>query len=195
MALRDAGLASVAYFYFDFRDTDKQSLHNLLPSLLTQLSTRSDRRCEILSRIYKAHDDGAHKPSTSTMIDCLKDMLALPGQSPIYIILDALDECPNTSGLPSARKQVLDFLKDLVDLSLTSLHLCLTSRPEIDIRLVLEPLAFHVVSLHDQSGQQKDMEDYIKSVVYADSNTAMKRWRSKDKELVIETLTERADGM
>ena len=129
------------------------------------------------------------------MIDCLKDMLALPGQSPIYIILDALDECPNTSGLPSARKQVLDFLKDLVDLSLTSLHLCLTSRPEIDIRLVLEPLAFHVVSLHDQSGQQKDMEDYIKSVVYADSNTAMKRWRSKDKELVIETLTERADGM
>ena len=195
MALRDAGLASVAYFYFDFRDTDKQSLHNLLPSLLTQLSTRSDRRCEILSRIYKAHDDGAHKPSISTMIDCLKDMLALPGQSPIYIILDALDECPNTSGLPSARKQVLDFLKDLVDLSLTSLHLCLTSRPEIDIRLVLEPLAFHVVSLHDQSGQQKDIEDYIKSVVYADSNTAMKRWRSKDKELVIETLTERADGM
>lgn len=195
MALRDAGLASVAYFYFDFRDTDKQSLHNLLPSLLTQLSTRSDRRCEILSRIYKAHDDGAHKPSISTMIDCLKDMLALPGQSPIYIILDALDECPNTSGLPSARKQVLDFLKDLVDLSLSNLHLCLTSRPEIDIRLVLEPLAFHVVSLHDQSGQQKDIEDYIKSVVYADSNTAMKRWRSKDKELVIETLTERADGM
>ena len=195
MALRDAGLASVAYFYFDFRDTDKQSLHNLLPSLLTQLSTRSDRRCEILSRVYKAHDDGAHKPSTSTMIDCLKDMLALPGQGPIYIILDALDECPNTSGLPSARKQVLDFLKDLVDLSLSNLHICLTSRPEIDIWLVLEPLAFHVVSLHDQSGQQKDIEDYIRSVVYADSNTAMKRWRTKDKELVAETLTERSDGM
>ena len=195
MALRDAGLASVAYFYFDFRDTDKQSLHNLLPSLLTQLSSRSDRRCEILSRVYKAHDDGAHKPSTSTMIDCLKDMLALPGQGPIYLILDALDECPNTSGLPSARKQVLDFLKDLFELSLSNLHLCLTSRPEIDIWLVLEPLAFHVVSLHDQSGQQKDIEDYIRSVVYADSNTAMKRWRSKDKELVVETLTERSDGM
>ena len=129
------------------------------------------------------------------MIDCLKDMLALPGQGPIYIILDALDECPNTSGLPSARKQVLDFLKDLVDLSLSNLHICLTSRPEIDIWLVLEPLAFHVVSLHDQSGQQKDIEDYIRSVVYADSNTAMKRWRSKDKELVVETLTERSDGM
>jgi hypothetical protein len=195
MALRDAGLASVAYFYFDFRDIDKQNLHNLLPSLLTQLSARSDRRCEILSRVYKAHDDGAHKPSTSTMVACLKEMLALPGQDPIYIILDALDECPNTTGIPSARKQVLDLLKDIVDLRLSDLHLCVTSRPEIDIRTALEPLAFHPVSLHDQSGQKKDIEDYIRSVVYEDSDTTMRRWRDKDKELVIETLTERADGM
>ena len=195
MALRDAGLASMAYFYFDFRDTDKQNLHNLLPSLLTQLSARSDNRCEILSCLYKVHDDGAEKPSTSTMVGCLKEMLALPGQGPIYIILDALDECPNTFGIPSPRKQVLDLLKDLVGLQLSDLHICVTSRPEIDIRVALEPLAFEPVSVHDQSGQQKDIEDYIRSVVYADSDTAMRRWRNKDKELVIETLTERADGM
>ena len=42
MALRDAGRVSIAYFYFDFRDVDKQNLHKLLPSLLIQLSTRSD---------------------------------------------------------------------------------------------------------------------------------------------------------
>ncbi|KAH9041226.1 hypothetical protein EDB85DRAFT_1921255 [Lactarius pseudohatsudake] len=59
MALREAGLASMAYFYFDFRDTDKQHLRNLLPSLLTQLSTRSENCCDVLSRIYKTHDDGA----------------------------------------------------------------------------------------------------------------------------------------
>jgi hypothetical protein len=82
MALREAGQASMAYFYFDFRDTDKQNLHNALPSLLTQLSARSDSYCDILSRVYKAHDDGAHKPSTSTMIACLKEMLALPGPRP-----------------------------------------------------------------------------------------------------------------
>ncbi|KAI9435615.1 hypothetical protein BJY52DRAFT_1218172 [Lactarius psammicola] len=133
MGLREAGLASMAYFYFDFRDTDKQNLYNLLPSLLTQLSTRSDNCCNILFRIYKAHDNGAHKPSTSTLIGCLKEMLALPGQGPIYIVLDALDECPNTFGIPSACKQVLDLLKDLVSLQLPDLHICLTSRPEIDI--------------------------------------------------------------
>ena len=195
MVLREAGLASVAYFYFDFRDKDKQNLHNALPSLLTQLSARSDHSCNILSGIYKAHDNGARKPSTSTMITCLKEMLALPDQGPVYIILDALDECPNTSGIPSARKQVLDLIKDLAGLQHTNLHVCVTSRPEIDIRVVLEPLAFHPVSIHDQSGQKKDIEDYIRAVVHADSDTAMRRWRDQDRELVIETLTERADGM
>ena len=195
MTLRDAGLASMAYFYFDFRDKDKQNLHNLLPSLLTQLSARSASCCDILSRIYKAHDDGSNAPSSSTLIECLKEMLAVPGQGPIYIILDALDECPNTSGIPSARKQVLDLLKDLLSLQFSNLHICVTSRPVIDIRTALEPLALHPISIHDESGQKKDIENYIRSVVYADSDTAMRRWRDKDKELVIETLTKRADGM
>ena len=185
----------MAYFYFDFRDTDKQNLQKALPSLLTQLSASSDGRCEILSRIYEAHDNGARKPSTGTMVASLKEILALPGQGPTYIILDALDECPITSGIPSARKQVIDFLKDLVGLQLSNLHICVTSRPEIDIRVALEPLAFHTVSIHDQSGQKQDIEDYIRSVVYTDSDTAMGRWRDQDKELVVETLTERADGM
>ena len=39
MALREAGLASMAYFYFDFRDTDKQNLHNALPSLRSEEHT------------------------------------------------------------------------------------------------------------------------------------------------------------
>ena len=195
MALREVGLASMAYFYFDFRDTDKQNLYNLLPSLVTQLSARSDNCCDILSRIYETHDDGAHTPTNSTLIECLKAMLALPGQGPTYVILDALDECPNTTGIPSARKQVLDLLKDLVGAQLPNLHICVTSRPEIDIRAALEPLAFFPVSIHDESGQKKDIEDYVRSVVYADSDTAMRRWRDKDKELVIETLIERVDGM
>src|SRR5258708_37520669 len=112
MALRDAGLATIAYFYFGFRDTGKQNLQNVLPSLLTQLSARSDSCSDVLSRVYKAHDNGAHKPSTRAMMACPKEMLTLPDQGPIYIILDALDECPHTSGIPSACNQVLALLRD-----------------------------------------------------------------------------------
>ena len=195
MALQKAGKATIAYFYFDFRDTDKQNLHSALPSLLTQLSSHSDSWGDILSDVYKAHNNGAYKPSTGAMFTCLKAMLALPDHGPVYIILDALDECPNITGIPSARKQVLTFLKDLVGLQLPNLHICVTSRPEIDIRRTLEPLVPYLISIHDQNGQKRDINNYIRAVVYADSDTAMGRWRDQDKELVIKTLTERADGM
>ena len=109
--------------------------------------------------------------------------------------MDALDECPASSGVLSPRSEVLQLVKELVDLDLPELHICATSRPEIDIRAVLEPLAFRSVSLQDESGQKADIEDYVRNVVNVSSSLAMRRWRDDDKNPVIETLTERADGM
>ena len=185
----------MCYFYLDFRDTNKQSWHDLLPSLLIQLSARSDARCKILSRLYLDHDSGGQKPSDDALTKCLNEMLILPDQRPIYVILDALDECPNTPGIPSPRERVLQLVKQLLDLRLPNLHICATNRPEFDIRDVLEPLTSFRVSLHDQSGQKKDIVDYVRSIVYSDSEPIMKRWRTDDKDVVIETLSERADGM
>jgi hypothetical protein len=190
--LRDRGLASAAYFYFDFRNTSKQNRRDLLPSLVSQLSARSDPYRDILCRLHLDHDSGAQAPSEDALIKCLKEMIKLPDQPPVYVIIDALDECPN-SGMPSPRVQVLDLLKELIELSLPNLHLCVTSRQEIEIRNVLEPLASRRVSLHDQSGQKKDIVAYVNSVV--DSDPMMRRWRDEDKRLVIKTLSERANGM
>jgi hypothetical protein len=122
-------------------------------------------------------------------------MLMLPEQRPIYLIIDALDECSNISGIPTPRKRVLQLVKELVDLHISNLRICVTSRPEVDIRDVLEPLTSRRVSLHDESGQKEDIEKYVRSVVYSNSEPIMRRWRKEDKELVIETLSERADGM
>jgi hypothetical protein len=183
----------MGYFYFDFRDTDKQHCRDLVHSLLTQLSTHSNPRCDILSRLYEAYDEGKKQPSESALVQCLEEMITLPDECPIYLIMDALDECPNTSGMPSPREQVLDLLKKLVELSLPNLHLCVTSRPEVDIRHALEPLTSRRVSLHEESGQKNDIIDYVTYVVQSDPK--MRRWRDEDKTLVIETLSERADGM
>jgi hypothetical protein len=190
-----AGNASMAYFYFDFRDAKKQGLRDLLTSLLIQISASSGPCCDILSNLYSAHDMGKNQPSDSSLAASLKKMVTLPDRPPIYLIIDALDESPNTSGISSPREMVLQLVKELVDLSLPNLHICVTSRPEFDIRDVLEPLTSRRVSLHDQSGQKEDIEDYVRSVVYSDSQKIMKRWRKEDKELVIKTLSERADGM
>jgi hypothetical protein len=189
----EAGEASMGYFYFDFRDTNKQHRRDLVHSLLTQLSVHSNPRCDILSRLYEAHDEGKMQPSESDLVQCLEEMLTLPNERPIFLIMDALDECPNTSGIPSPREQVLDLLKNLVELSLPNLRLCVTSRREVDIQTVFEALTSCRVSLHDQSGQKKDIIDYVASVVHSDAK--MRRWRNEDKKLVIETLSERADGM
>ncbi|KAH9007384.1 hypothetical protein EDB83DRAFT_2532779 [Lactarius deliciosus] len=195
MAVCEAGSAIMAYFYFDFRDLNKQTCHDLLLSLVSQLSTRSSPCCDILHRVYKAHESGTRQPSDDTLKECLKEMLRLPGQGPIFIVLDALDECPDSSGIPSSRDEVLQLVKELVDLHLQGLHICATSRPEVDIRAVLEPLAVCSVSLHNESGQQTDIADYVRSVVDSSSSAAMRRWRADDRKLVVETLTERADGM
>ncbi len=194
-AMSEAGNASMAYFYFDFRDAKKQGLRDLLSSLLIQISASSGPCCEILSDLYSAHDKGMKQPSDSSLARSLKKMVSLTDQPPIYLIIDALDESPNTSGIPSPREMVLHLVKELVDLSLPDLHICVTSRPEFDIQNVLELLTSRRVSLHDQTGQKQDIEDYVRSVVYSDSEQIMKRWKTEDKELVIETLSERADGM
>jgi hypothetical protein len=194
-AVCKAGNASMAYFYFDFRDANKQGFRDLLTSLLTQLCACSGPCCDNLSDLYLAHDKGKNQPSDRSLAECLKKMVTLPDQPPIHLIIDALDESPNTSGIPSPREMVLQLVEELVDLSLPNLHICVTSRPEFDIRNVLESLTSRRVSLHDQSGQKQDIEDYVRSVVYSDSRQIMKRWKTEDKELVIKTLSERADGM
>ena len=119
--------------------------------------------------------------------------MLVTGLVPIYLIVDALDECPNDSGIPSSRERVLKLVKELIGVNRPNLRLCITSRPEFDIRTTLGPLATQQVSLHDESGQKRDINDYVTSVVRSDER--MKRWRDDDKTMVIDKLTERADGM
>ena len=69
-----------------------------------------------------------------TLARCFRKMHDLLGQIPTYIIVDALDGCPNTSGVP----------------------LCI-SRPEQDI-CTIKPLTSQSrrVSLHE-GGQKEDI--------------------------------------
>jgi hypothetical protein len=185
--------ASLAYFFFDFRDKEKkQDVRNFLTSLLTQLSTSEPCR-NIICRLYYTYEKGAREPSVDDLKDCLKEMLEVVAQQPVYIIVDALDECPDTSGMPTPREMVLGLLEDLVHMQLPSLHVCVTSRPEADIKDILEPLAYSAVSLHDENGQQKDISDYVSKVVYSDRK--MRKWQDGVKKLVVEELSKKADGM
>ena len=191
--LRAAGLAIMAYYYFDFRDIRKQDRCGLLSSLLSQLSIKSDACYEVLSHFYSENASGTRRPDSDALTRCIRDMLSLSGQGPIYVVIDALDECPDTSGTPSAREDVLELIDELIGLNLPNVHLCVASRPEIDIRIALEPLKPLEISLHDEDGQKNDITEYIKFIIYSDRK--IRSWREEDRRLVIDMLSRGADGM
>ena len=190
-AICQTGLANLVFFYFDFH---KQDVYGLLSSFLSQLCHESDQFSQILSSLYSVHDNGTQLPSQDALMECLKNILKLSGQGEIYIVVDALDECPKVSGILMPREQVLAIIKELFDLRLPHVHFCITSRLEVDIRYAFEGLsALREVALHEQAGQIQDIFDYIEYVVSSDS--WMQRWREEDRHLVVKTLTEKGGGM
>ena len=194
IAMQKAGLASLAFFYFDFReDQKKDHLRGLLSSLLIQLCHQSNSYSDILFKFYSEHAEGERHPSNGELARCLADLLKLPGHAPVYLIVDALDECPNTSAVRSPRAEVLNLIQELIKSQFPNLRICVTSRPEADIKYALDSLTSHSVSLHDEGGQMRDIEDYIKSVIY--THPENRRWKAEHKQLVIDALTEKAEGM
>jgi hypothetical protein len=191
--MRKSGLASLAIYYYHFREDKKKDLRGLLSSMLFQLCGQSISYYEIMSAFYLAHRHGKQSASDEELVRCLKDLLQLQGQAPIFLVIDALDECANPSAISSPLQEVLILLEELVYSQRENLRICVTSRLEADIRPVLEPLTFRSISLHDESGQMKDIEEYIKSVVNTDRR--MRRWKPEHKQLVIDILSKRADGM
>jgi hypothetical protein len=192
-AMQKSGLASLAFFYCDFREDEKKDLRGLLSSLLVQLCYQSDSYCEILSKFYSDHKNRSQDLSDDTLIQYLRNLLELPGQAPIYLIVDGLDECPDTSASPSPRDRVLGLFEELVNSKLPNVRICITSRPEIDIKLSLDRLNFRSVSLHDENGQIEDINDYIESVISGDEKN--RRWKAEHKQMVIDVLKRNANGM
>ncbi len=191
--MKRAGLASLAYYYCNLRDDKRNHLRGLVSSLLLQLCHQSDSCCDKVSKLYSEYANGSRYPSDNALVLCLKDVLKLPGQAPVYLIIDALDECPIMSDVPSPREKVLVLVEQLLVSEYPNLRICITSRSEADISAALKPLSFRPISLHDENGHREDIACYIKSVVNTDPN--MQEWRTTDKELVIDVLIHEVDGV
>ncbi|KAI0291781.1 hypothetical protein B0F90DRAFT_1774445 [Multifurca ochricompacta] len=193
--MREAGmaLARLAYFYFDRKNTEKQDARALVSSLLVQLSEQSELYSDILSRLCSTHAAGSRQPGYNALLECLKDMLFVPGEGPIYVILDGLNESPRGPGTPSVRESVLKVVKWLVNLGHSHLHICISSRMEADIQVALSPLASQTVCLHEEIGHIDDINYYIDFFINSDVNT--RPWMEEDKKMVINKISEEADGM
>jgi hypothetical protein len=82
---------AVIYFYFSFSDREKQSTENMIRSLIVQLcGRRSDTPKPLLD--LRRFRDVNHQPDPknleTTLRACVQDF------QNVYLIIDALDECP-----------------------------------------------------------------------------------------------------
>jgi hypothetical protein len=182
----------LTFYYCDLKEERKRDLRGLLSSLLVQLCHQSDSYCDYLSKFFLDHKNGSQHASGSALVLCLKNILKHPRQHPVYMIVDALDECSNPPVRLTPRKEVLHLFEELVD-SVPNLHICVTSRPETDIEVVINRLTSYTISLHDETGQIDDINHFITSFVNNDEG--MKRWPRGVKEHVIDVLIRRAGGM
>lgn len=189
----DANIASMAYFYYDFRDHKKHSVDGFLSSLLVQFCAQSELCCDILSNVYSTHGRGSRRPTNETMRRCLVDMLKCLVQEPAYIVVDALDECPGNPGFPSPRATLLGLFRELVNLQWSNLHICILSDLDPEVEFVLYPLASRRVCLHEESGHSQDIIRYLRWML--STHPKMKGWKASDKEVVINTLFRKAEGV
>jgi len=114
----------LAYFYFDFRDTQQQQSESLLCSLTTQLSSHYSTCPDLLAALYSQNLDGQRQPTMKDLMTTLKDMLG--GFQHVYLIMDALDECED-------REQLLLLIQEITEWKLGTVHILATSRKERDM--------------------------------------------------------------
>lgn len=107
----------------------------------------------------------------------------------IYVVMDALDERPEKN---EEREELLDIIKDIHGWSLDSLHVLATSRRELDIEAVLDPL----LSTPATCIQNAQIDADIKINVQSELETvSKKKWPNDLRVEIEETLVSGANGM
>jgi len=183
--------AAIAYFYFDFADLRKQRPSNSVSSLITQLCRRVSKLPEDLRDLYKGCNNGNRQPTLRELSALFTTFAKHDIIADIYIVVDALDECPQDEN--NGRKELLELISTMLALPTSNLHVLVTSRPEIDIKEALEALR-PILSIPLQgAGVDADIRLHIESQLAAD--VKFKSWSHEIKSEIREVLTAGAKGM
>ena len=180
------------YFYFDFSDVHKQTLDNMVRSLINQLYNRSTNAWKQLDLLFSSCGNGCRQPSLESLGQVLLQMI--DSLEDVYVVLDALDECCTRIGSPT--EGLLAWIRNLLDLEHRNIHLLMTSRPEQDIRSKLNDLVHKENIIPIQSDLVKDdIQIYVHTRVRKSDN--LRRWQARPEvqDEIEATLMGKANGM
>ncbi len=122
----------MAYFFFSFREPEKHKASNLPRSILAQLLEQIDNIPPTIQAFYEKYQHGV--PSERGFMSSIRDLIT---KSQTYIIIDALDEFPNTE---DERAELCNILKVMHSWKCEWLHILVTSRKVADLRESLLPI-------------------------------------------------------
>jgi Cdc6-like AAA superfamily ATPase len=190
--LKSLRIQPLLYFYFDFTDTEKQTLRGVVCSLISQLYHTCKSAQEPLDSLFSSVKDKNTQASCESLCEVLQKMIERAEE--VWIVLDAIDECVERKGGPT--KGLLLWMRDLVKWERRNVRCLVTSRPEQDIRAELNGLVSEENRISMQSNLvSNDILEYIYTKVR--EGEGMKRWRGYQdvQQEIEEALAKKADGM
>lgn len=128
--------SAIAYFYFDFNDPMKQKVHSCLSSILAHLCANINDIPGELETLYNKYYGTMQTATADELVPLLRAMAVTNKFDDIYIVLDAVDECPKGD----ERDELLDLIVEIRSWTDSRCHLLISSREEPDIKRVLTPL-------------------------------------------------------
>uniref|UniRef100_L2FQ15 Nacht and ankyrin domain protein n=1 Tax=Colletotrichum fructicola (strain Nara gc5) TaxID=1213859 RepID=L2FQ15_COLFN len=184
--------ACLAYFYFDFNDSSKQTLDSLLRSLIQQCSQKNEASKACIHDLWKSRPARRdEQPTTQQLYDCLVKILNQSDET--WVIIDALDECTTRDG--SYVDGILSFIKQLKQDTIGSTHILVTSRSVEDIERSFTEWAQKECFISLQHSLiQDDIQAYIRHELRPGGR--FDRWQGTPRLQQIEsTLMAKVDGM
>lgn len=163
----------------------------MLRSLVRQLCGSRPDIPEELRELRRLRDMN-HEPDEGKLEEALR--ATSQGFSEVFLVIDALDECPTTG---DERRGLLKLLCRVHGWGLPSLHLFITSRFERDISQTLGPLFCQLSAVIIPLDQRpQEVNNDIKTVIEAElASSTFESWPQETKDKARATLVEKADGM
>lgn len=178
----------VLYFFFDFNDTKKQSLEQMGYSLVCQLYQQNEESQELLNLLFVQCRNGSEKPPTEKLLSTFLGMLS--AEREVYVVLDALDECP------APRIELLGWIRKLACSLPVGLHLIVTSRKEVDINLALGQTSVieHIIPIQADPVDE-DIRAYVCHSLKNDERFEWLRGRKGIRDEIETELGRKSNGM
>ncbi|KFY91042.1 hypothetical protein V500_04822 [Pseudogymnoascus sp. VKM F-4518 (FW-2643)] len=179
---------ALAYFYFSFRDTDKQMTTNLLRSLLSQLLQQSESTSNLVRILYDSYSHT--QPPTDQLLSSIKSMIDSHRNRNVFIIIDALDECPNEGG---ERGDLCDCLITIKEWAASNLHVLVTSRSLVELTDSLDALCTIASISIEGAAVESDIRKFIRTQLSNDRK--LQKWPTEIQGEIEKALTHGAQGM